>query len=162
MVSSVELANEDPGAAESLELIRDLLAELWVLYGDEWQNPFQPEELSGPRSAFLVARMDGRAVGCGGFRRLDDGCAELRRVYVAPPARRLGIAQSILARLEDLARDACYETVRLETGSLQPEALRLYERAGYRRIAPYGIYASDPSSVCFEKALITQVGRHGT
>lgn len=154
MIDSVELANEDPAAPDSLALIDELLAELWALYGDDWQNPFRPEELSGPRSAFLVARRDGRAVGCGGFRRLEDGCAELRRVYVAPSARQQGVAQLILARLEDLARVARYQAVRLETGSRQTEALRLYERAGYRRIAPYGIYVHDPLSVCFEKGLI--------
>jgi len=131
-----------------------LLAELWTLYGDDWQNPFRPEELTGARSAFVVARRDGRAVGCGGFRRLEDGCAELRRVFVAPSARQQGIAQLILARLEHLARVAGYQTIRLETGSRQAEALRLYERAGYRRIAPYGLYVNDPTSVCFEKVLI--------
>jgi putative acetyltransferase len=69
-----------------------------------------------------------------------------------------GIAQLILARLEDLARVARYQAIRLETGSRQAEALRLYELAGYRRIAPYGIYVNDPLSICFEKALAQGLG----
>ena len=74
-------------------------------------------------------------------------------MVVAPDCRGRGYAGLILAELERLATGMGYRAARLETGTKQPEAVRLYERAGYRRIEKYGIYVDNPWSVCFEKAL---------
>jgi GNAT superfamily N-acetyltransferase len=74
-------------------------------------------------------------------------------MYVEPAMRRRGISRSILIELEKLARDCGYTVVRLETGLRQPNAIRLYETSGYRRIEPFGRYCDDPLSVCFEKSL---------
>ena len=79
--------------------------------------------------------------------------AEIKRMYVQPSARRLGIARAILMKLEQLASDCGYEIVRLETGTLQPAAIHLYQTLGYHEIDPYGRYAEDPLSICFEKTL---------
>ena len=91
-----------------------------------------PESLAPPAGVFVLARLDGVPVGCGGFRRFADGVAEIKRMYVAPEARRRGVATALLADLEAHARALDYRSIRLETGTNQPEAMALYQRAGYR------------------------------
>ena len=75
-------------------------------------------------------------------------------MYVAPAARRHGIARRILSALERLAAAHGYTRIILETGTRQPEALALYEASGYQRIANYGRYIGNPEAVCFEKRFV--------
>ena len=103
--------------------------------------------------AFLVGRIDGDAVACGGIARYDETTAEIRRMYVVPDARGRGLSRRVLAALEDEARALGYSFVRLETGNLQTEAIGLYVCAGYGPIPRYGPFENDPKSVCFEKRL---------
>jgi putative acetyltransferase len=84
---------------------------------------------------------------------LNDGWGELKRMFVRPALRGQGVAQGILAWLEASVRERGFAVMRLETGVLQPEALRLYERAGYLRRGPFGDYGPDPLSVFMEKHL---------
>ena len=74
-------------------------------------------------------------------------------MYVDPDARRRGVGRAILRALEDRARDFGYTRLQLETGARQPEAITLYESAGYLPIEPYGYYRDSPLNRCFEKAL---------
>ena len=108
-------------------------------------------------SVVLLARDDdGTALGCGALRRLGNGVAEIKRMYVAPAARGRGIAKALLAALEDTALDRGWTTLRLETGPRQPEAIGLYSRAGYRPITAFGAYAGAPDaedSLFFERTL---------
>jgi GNAT superfamily N-acetyltransferase len=113
---------------------------------DAWM--FEP-----PDGAFLAVRIDGRAVGCGGVCRFDETRAELKRMYVEPGSRGLGIGRSLLEALEEEARSLGYVAVVLETGDRQPEAVGLYISAGYERIPCYEPYASRELSLCFEKSL---------
>ena len=105
----------------------------------------------------LLARDDaGTAVGCGALRLLADGAAEVKRMYVVPAARGLGVARAVLAGLEDAARERGWTTLRLETGPRQPEAVDLYLSAGYRPIDAFGGYAGEPDaadSLFFERML---------
>ncbi|MGY1811202.1 GNAT family N-acetyltransferase [Blastococcus sp. SYSU D00820] len=97
----------------------------------------------------LVARdPDGRALGCGALRGLADGVAEVKRMYVVPEARGRGISKAVLGGLEAAARERGWTTLRLETGPRQPEAIALYEGAGYRPIGAFGRYADDPDAGC--------------
>jgi GNAT superfamily N-acetyltransferase len=113
----------------------------------------ETEHFTAPLGAFLVARIEDRPAGCGGLRRLEAAVAEVKRMYVDPWARRRGVGREILVGLEAEARRLGYRTVRLETGTLQPEAIGLYESAGYQRIPRYGEFVDNVHSVCFEKAL---------
>ena len=113
---------------------------------DAWM--FEP-----PDGAFLAARIDGRAVGCGGIARFDETRGELKRMYVEPGSRGLGLGRLLLDALEMEARRLGYVAVVLETGDRQPAALGLYVSAGYERIPCYEPYASRELSLCFEKAL---------
>lgn len=148
-------------------LVADLSAEIEIRYaadvGEDGDDPeeaaawtVRPEQVSPPAGVFLVARIDGMPVGCGALRpALDDapGLAEVKRMYTRPEARRRGVSRAILARLEDAARAFGYGRIQLETGIRQPEAMTLYEAAGYHRIPPYGQYREDPLSVCYAKDL---------
>jgi putative acetyltransferase len=113
----------------------------------------EPSIFEPPGGAFLVARIDGDAVACGGIARYDEATAEIRRMYVVPDARGRGLSRRVLEALEDEARALGYSLVRLETGNLQAAAIGLYVSAGFGPIPRYGPFVDDPKSVCFEKRL---------
>lgn len=96
-----------------------------------------PQELVPPSGVLLLARLDGQALGCGALKRLDDGAGEVKRMWVAPSARGLGIAQRLLDALESHARGMGLHTLRLDTNRSLVEARALYARNGYREIAAY-------------------------
>jgi GNAT superfamily N-acetyltransferase len=106
-----------------------------------------------PDGVFLVTRVDGRAVACGGVCRFDGARAELKRMYVLPSSRGTGLGRRLLEALEAEARRLGYTGIVLETGDRQPEALGLYTSAGYGPIPCYGAYAARALSRCFEKRL---------
>ena len=96
----------------------------------------------------------------GAWRRRDDvevfgtrRTAEVKRMYVAPAARGLGVARRMLARLEESAAAADAEAMILETGTAQPEAMALYESSGYARIENFGHYRWSPQNRCYGKLL---------
>ena len=128
------------------------LAEIDAQYGGQPGSGAPPrvEEFLPPAGVFLVARLEGEPAGCGGVCRLDDDTAEIRRMYVVPSARGRGVGRAILDRLLDEARALGYRRIRLETGNRQLEAMRLYERAGFRRGDCWGPYVDDPRSRCYE------------
>lgn len=109
------------------------------------------DSLRGEDVRFLVAMVDGQAAGCGALVLGQPEFAEIKRMYVKPEARRLGIGAAILRELEDLARQEKRTCIRLETGVHQPEALALYRRAGYVDRGPFGDYPADSLSVFMEK-----------
>lgn len=102
---------------------------------------------------YLVACIGGHAVACGAWQPLEDGVAELKRMYVRPAHRGQGIARALIVALEEEALAAGRPTLRLETGSYLTAAIALYQSAGYRQIPVYGEYVGNPLSVCFEKRL---------
>src|SRR6478672_2756596 len=107
-----------------------------------------------PDGVFLVVRDDdGRAVGCGGVCRFDATRAELKRMYVRPESRGLGLGRRLLVELEEHARALGYAGIVLETGDRQPESVGLYASAGYERIPCYPPYSERELSLCFEKRL---------
>ncbi len=149
------IAVEDVRSADAAALISRLSAELARRYdhANEGSGRFRPEDVGVPRSVFLVGRVDGRPVACGAVRPLEGDVGEVKRMYVEPEVRGRGYSRRMLAALEDAARGMGYAALRLETGDRQPEAIRLYESAGYRRIKAYEPYAGHRHSVCFEKRL---------
>lgn len=146
------ISADDPIGETARNLIHDLCAEVGARYGTP-PSPFSLSEAAAERTIFLIARLDNQPVGCGAIRRIDEDAAEVKRMYVAPAGRRRGIARRILAELERSAVDFGYRAIRLETGILQPEAQRLYESCGYKRIAAFGHYVGNQTSVCYEKEL---------
>jgi GNAT superfamily N-acetyltransferase len=151
----MDLRPVDPRSPEAAALIGALSRELAERYdfSDDGAGNFKPEDAAVPRSLFLVGFLEGRPVACGAFRPMDDGAAEIKRMFVLPALRGRGLSKILLAELEHRATQMGYEIARLETGTRQPEAIALYAGVGYRRIANYGIYAGNAESVCFEKVL---------
>jgi len=101
----------------------------------------------------VVAYSGNGPVGCGALRELESGVGEIRRMFVLPEARRLGVAGLMLEALEARGRALGYSAVRLGSGVRQPEAVALYESCGYRRIPLFGEYECADLCVCYEKAL---------
>ncbi len=111
------------------------------------------EHLAGGRGTFLVARHNGRPVGCGAIRMNDGTTAEVKRMYVELDQRGRGVGRAVLASLEATARELGARRLVLETGIHSPEALALYRGAGFTQIDCWGEYATSPTSVCLEKKL---------
>lgn len=133
---------------ELARLLEAAFRELVARYGGEGRSTVH----AGAR--YLVACVDGRAVGCGALQPTEDPLVgELKRMYVAPAFRGRGIASAVLGGLEELAAGARYRTIRLATGERQPEAIALYERCGYQSSARYGKYVDDELARCYQKAL---------
>ncbi|HXV56416.1 MAG TPA: GNAT family N-acetyltransferase [Gaiellaceae bacterium] len=151
----MEIRRENFGGTAAQALAGALEAELLATYaGDPGSGGLPAASLfEPPGGVFLVGRVGGEPVACGGIARYDDATAEIRRMYVVPAARGRGCARALLAALEDEARALGYTFVRLETGNLQAAAIGLYASAGYRPIPRYGPFANDPKSLCFEKRL---------
>lgn len=96
-----------------------------------------PEELVPPSGWFLLARLGGEAVGCGALKVQEQGFGELKRMWVAPQLRGLGLARRLLAALEAQAAAAGVRVLRLDTSRHLPEARALYIKSGYVEIAAY-------------------------
>jgi GNAT superfamily N-acetyltransferase len=158
----VVLRDEPLDGAAASDLLAAFAAEIASLYPG-WHPGVgptaDPAEFVPPSGAFVVAYADGRPVGCGGVKRIDERHGEIKRLYVAPGARKSGIARLILGALEQRARESGYAAVRLDTGARQPEALALFRSAGYGDIADYNGNAF--ASHWLEKSLLSST-RTGT
>ncbi|GAA1757966.1 GNAT family N-acetyltransferase [Luedemannella helvata] len=152
------------GAPVARSLVAAIMAELSERYGGDGegdQTPVEAVEFDPPEGLFLVAWRDGEPVGCGGWRTLShfsepgipEDVAEIKRMYTAPAARKSGVAAALLAAIEESAREGGMRRVVLETGLPQPEAIALYEKAGYTRIPNYGHYRDDPLCVSYGRDL---------
>lgn len=151
----LRISVEDPRSPNAAQMISALSTELGALYPGAGNDRFQPSDVLVPGGAFVVAWMDDVPVGCGALRPTGEpGLGEIKRMYVSPEVRGQQIGRRILEKLEDLAGEYGYDLLRLETGTLQPEAIRLYERCGYARIPCYEPCSDNASSVCFQKKLL--------
>lgn len=153
--ATLTIAAEPLGSAEAQALIAALDADILERYPNPDDNFFDlaPGEVAPEHGAFVIARANGRAVGCGAVRRIDATTAEIKRMYVAPEARGRGLARGILALLEAEAARLDATRLVLETGDLQVDAIALYRAAGFHGIPRFGEYADAPLSVCFGKDL---------
>ncbi len=140
-----EVAADDPVA---VRLIEAMGAEMQARYGDGGLSPAQPQQFLAP-GTFLLAELDGIAVGCGGVRPSGEDAAEIKRMYVDPAARGRGIARGLLRALVAHARARGLTRLLLETGTAQPEAISLYESEGWTPVPPFGHYADDPRTRCY-------------
>ena len=96
-----------------------------------------PEELTPPAGYCLVARLRGRPVGCGALKLHGAAPAELKRMWVDPGSRGLGVGQRLLDTLERLASENGVRVLHLETNRALGEAIEMYRRAGYKEVAPF-------------------------
>jgi putative acetyltransferase len=151
----ITIAKEDPRSPDVSRLLAAFVDEVKNRYDSPPADVgmLDPDLVSVPRSAFLVARRDGNAVGCGALVPIDEYSVEVKRMFVARDARGLGIATMVLHELELLAREFNYDAMRLETGDKQPESIALYGKAGFYRIPNFPPFEKDRSAICFEKKI---------
>lgn len=163
--AALDVRPEDPDTADArgcLEAyVRELAERFEAGFDPARSNPIAAADMRPPRGCLVLARMAGRPVGCGALKgRLDGSGAhgggaaaigEIKRMWVDPSARGLGVARRILEALEALAREAGFTTLRLETNGTLVEAQALYRSAGYGEVAPFN---GEPyAHHWFEKAL---------
>jgi len=148
-----------PDAAALVEAVQQ---EYVARYGGRDDTPLAGHEFEPGNGAFFVGYAAEEPVVSGAWRWLPlpagmpwkaDRCAEIKRMYVVPPARGRGHARRMLAHLEAEAAVQGAGLILLETGLSQPEAIGLYTSSGYEPVPRYGHYACAPSSRCFGKAL---------
>lgn len=139
--SSIELTPANPRSRDAASCLRKYYAELAARFpgGFEVNTDDAPaaDELAPPGGCLLIVRLFGEPVGIGGLRTLAVGVGEIKRMWLSPEVRGLGVGRRLLAELERLATARRLRIVRLDTNSSLAEALRLYRAAGYREIARY-------------------------
>lgn len=155
---SLVVHRESIESRAAYELITALNAELSHRYPEPGANHFRlnVDEVAPGRGAFLIARSENVPIGCGAIRRMDETTAEIKRMYVAPNHRGLGVGREMVRKLEGVAHDLGVQRLVLETGVRQPEAIALYRRCGFVEIPAFGEYVDSPLSICMEKTLATR------
>jgi GNAT superfamily N-acetyltransferase len=149
-VTIVGARADSPGA---MELLAELDAALLEYpYPPESRHAFSVGKLIRESVAFFVASYHGQLAACGGVKLFSD-YGEVKRMYVRPRFRGLGLGKAILNRLAEHAGAHGIDTLRLETGIYQVEAIGLYDSWGFARRGPFGDYKDDPNTVYFEKQL---------
>ncbi len=149
-LGGVEIVETDPRSAAARQALEHYYAELARRFAGGFdvtlsRDP-QAAEMIRPRGAFFLALSEGRPLGCVGLK----GC-EIKRLWVAPSARGLGLARRLMAAVEQAARDLGISTLRLDTNSALPEAAALYRNSGWREIPRFN---DDPyPDQFFEKQL---------
>jgi GNAT superfamily N-acetyltransferase len=147
-----DIKSEDPATSDASALIDELSETLANITGDSGKSSFEREDVRGPMAQFVVARtQEGVAVGCGAFRPLGEGIAELKRMYAKPGT--CGVGHAVLAHLEREAAEIGYQQLWLETRLVNERAIAFYERHGYRRIPNFGKYSGNEEAACFAKSL---------
>ncbi len=155
--SVIEVRGDDPRA---MRLARSLHTEMSGRYGGDGSSA--PLPVAADARWLLVLGPDDEALACGAIARMADPSpgrplGEVKRFFVAEHARGRGIGADLHDRLVELARSAGLSELRLETGTVQPEAIALYESRGWRPIQPYGQYAADPRTRCYALDLDDEV-----
>lgn len=149
-MSTVIMA-ERPDTADAMLLISELEAHLEPLYPKTSRHGYSVEKLMEQAVAFFITRHDGVLAGCGGIELFGVEYGEIKRMYVRPQFRGLGLAKLMLDHLAAYAQERDVHLLRLETGIHQKEAIALYEQMGFQRISPFGIYKEDRLSRFYEK-----------
>ena len=145
---------ERPDTPDAILLIEELETHLAPFYPQTSRHGYSVEKLIRQGVAFFVTRQDGFPAGCGGVQFFSKEYGELKRMFVRPQFRGLGLAKAMLEHLEAYSREHDIPLLRLETGIHQKEAIGLYERMGYQSRPPFGEYIADPLSRFYEKKLV--------
>lgn len=145
-----EVSISDP---DSKHLINLLDRELGQEYAPENMHSVDFEPFKTAGGVFVIAYDDNDPIGCGALRPLSETEVEIKRMFVVPERRRMGVSKMVLRYLEEKARSLQFKTIKLETGDAQEAAIKFYSSFGFSRIEPFGVYRLSSRSVCFEKQL---------
>jgi DNA-binding MarR family transcriptional regulator/GNAT superfamily N-acetyltransferase len=159
--SAIEIREVDAAGSDARQCLRAYVEEL----NQRWEAGFdpsagvtaEPHELTPPAGCFLIAYLHGEPVGCGGVKHLSGGPSDIKRMWVSPAARGLGLGRRLLEELEHRVRDSGATMARLETNRVLVEAIALYRSAGYREVPAFN---DEPfAHHWFEKPLTTKKTR---
>ena len=152
-MKDISIAIESPRQPSVIALI-EALDKFHEIYPPEANHFLDIEGLCAPDVHLLVGRRAGAAIGIAAlWIRRDFHLGEVKRMFVQPAARGSGLAESLLERIETIARENAIARLALETGTLNVAAHKLYERAGFARCGPFADYPEAPFSVFMEKRL---------
>jgi GNAT superfamily N-acetyltransferase len=139
--ASVKISADSPDGADARRCLdayfRELAGRFESGFDADADGSASVVDMTPPSGLFVIARLDGEAVGCGGFKRVDKAAGEIKRIWTAPSARGMGVARRMLRALEAAAREAGVKTLRLDTNRALTEAHALYRSEGYREIARF-------------------------
>ena len=151
----IELVGCDPRSPDAVDCLEVYYKEL----GERFDTGFDvnlsadPDatDMMAPRGVFFVAYSDGMPLGCVGVKGTDKGYAEIKRLWISPASRGLGLSRTLMAEAERAAKDLGITLLRLDTNSALPEAVALYQRSGWSEIERFN---DDPyPDYFFEKAI---------
>jgi GNAT superfamily N-acetyltransferase len=148
----IDFHRTDSTNSDFQSLVALLDADLRIRDGEEHAFYAQYNKTQDIRNVIVVYE-EGKAVACGAFKYYEDSCVEIKRMFTLPDYRGKAIGLKLLTELENWAAELNYKQCVLETGVKQPEAIRLYTKAGYTQIENYGQYAGVENSVCMKKTL---------
>jgi GNAT superfamily N-acetyltransferase/DNA-binding MarR family transcriptional regulator len=139
--ASVEVAPAAPDSADARRCLDAYFGELAARFEGGYDagkdDSARANDMAPPAGLFVVARLDGDPVGCGGLKHTDKTTGEIKRVWTAPSARGMGVARRVLRTLEAAARELGLSTLRLGTNRALTEAHALYRTEGFREIARF-------------------------
>jgi GNAT superfamily N-acetyltransferase len=150
MSKTIQLVKTNSENIDFIGLVAALDKSLWERYPDENQDYWGNNILEFNPNVFLIY-LNNKAVACGCFKKYDANTIEIKRMFVSPEARRLGLAQRILSELELQALELGYSDAVLETLHKQQEAIGLYQKVGYSIIDNYEPYIGLKDSICMQK-----------
>lgn len=144
---------ENIASVDANILINELSEELKMITGNDGRGSFNTKDVLNERSVFVIARdSQGEPLGCAALRNISNDVAEVKRMYARKKS--LGIGSSILAFLEDRAKELGYKKILIATRAVNINAVNFYKKNGYKIIDNYGTYVNMPESVCFEKYIL--------
>jgi DNA-binding MarR family transcriptional regulator/GNAT superfamily N-acetyltransferase len=140
IASTVEVHECDPRQADARFCLQTYYSELAIRFREGYDpavSPVADDEMTPPAGLLLVAYLHGEAVGCGALIFYPDDVGLVKRMWVAPPVRGLGLGRRLLAELEDRGRSHGVRLMRLETKDELAEAVQMYRTSGYREVTPF-------------------------
>ncbi|MET0372268.1 MAG: GNAT family N-acetyltransferase [Sphingobium sp.] len=152
---AIVILEADPAGTPARACLDAYYAELRRRSPADFQPAFDPDPdpgtLARPHGLFLLALSAGEPLGCIALKPLGPALAEVKRLWIDPAARGLGLSRRLMQAVEDGARSLGYTTLRLDTNSALAEALALYRSSGWTQIDRYN---DDPyPDHFFEKVL---------
>jgi ElaA protein len=149
---SVEVGSADIDDPALVELVDELVSDLRSRY-PAMTDVETPAEIVEDWGVFVIVRVDTAPAACGAVRRLPDGRAELKRMYVRSEMRGRGLVRVLLDSLEARAAEAGFDALYLVTGDRQPEAEAAYRREGFVDTAPWGRWVGIPPAICMMRPI---------
>lgn len=150
IIRAVKTTSENP---DFISLIKTFDTFLWERY-PELKSDYWGNNLIEFNSNVFIIYLNDKAVACGCFKKYNANTVELKRMFVSPEARGLGLAQRVIKELENEALDQGFEIMILETLYKQIEAINLYQKVGFEIVENYEPYIGLKNSVCMRKSII--------